>query len=250
MVLSRFAWVLTVFVCGAILQPAPAVYGQTPIPREKPKAPAPSTAPAPAEPAATEQDEAAALEASHQACLTKLKNAGIAFSQPAAVVDEQEGCGIPFPVKISAVRNGNAEIKLPGAPVLTCEFALRFSDWATNAAAPIIAGKSGAALSAIATGPGYQCRRRNRSKTGKVSEHTRGNAIDISEFVLSDGKRIGIAKRANGNRQEMRLLTTLGLTACGYFSTVLGPGSNAAHDTHFHFDHQKRGKNWNYRLCE
>ncbi len=248
MVLGRIALVLTAFVSSVIFLSAHAVHGQTPIPREKPKSSAPATAPV--EPSPNAQEEAAALEASHQACLTKLKAAGIAFSQPAAVASEQEGCGIPFPVQISAVRDGNAEIKLPGTPVLTCEFALRFSAWATNAAAPIIAVTSGAALSAIATGPGYQCRRRNRSKTGKVSEHALGNAIDISEFVLSNGTRIGIAKRANGNLREKRLLTTLGLTACGYFSTVLGPGSNAAHDTHFHFDHQKRGKDWNYRLCE
>jgi len=38
--------------------------------------------------------------------------------------------------------------------------------------------------------------------------------------------------------------------ACGYFTTVLGPGANPAHDHHFHFDFKKRGKSYNYRICE
>jgi hypothetical protein len=39
-------------------------------------------------------------------------------------------------------------------------------------------------------------------------------------------------------------------TACGYFTTVLGPGSNLAHATHYHFDLGVHGKSGNYRICE
>jgi hypothetical protein len=38
--------------------------------------------------------------------------------------------------------------------------------------------------------------------------------------------------------------------ACGYFTTVLGPGANAAHASHFHFDLAMRGKNGDHRICE
>jgi hypothetical protein len=31
---------------------------------------------------------------------------------------------------------------------------------------------------------------------------------------------------------------------------VLGPGSNAAHESHFHFDLGKHGNSGNYRICE
>ena len=179
-----------------------------------------------------------------------LKDAGVTFSQPSPVVGEQEGCGIAFPVKLSSVRAGKVEVKLPGAPVLNCAFALRLSRWVAGSAAPIIAYQTGSTLKAVATGPGYQCRRRNRSKTGKLSEHAVGNAIDITGFIAGDGARFAVEKRASGTKAEKQLLTALSTTGCGYFSTVLGPGSNAAHDTHFHFDHAKRGKNWNYRLCE
>jgi hypothetical protein len=39
-------------------------------------------------------------------------------------------------------------------------------------------------------------------------------------------------------------------SACGYFTTVLGPGSNEAHKNHFHFDLALHGRSDNYRICE
>ncbi len=39
-------------------------------------------------------------------------------------------------------------------------------------------------------------------------------------------------------------------SACEYFTTVLGPGANAAHEKHLHFDLAKRGKTGTYRICE
>ena len=42
----------------------------------------------------------------------------------------------------------------------------------------------------------------------------------------------------------------LRISACGYFTTVLGPGANAAHAEHYHFDLGLHGKSGNYRICE
>ena len=46
------------------------------------------------------------------------------------------------------------------------------------------------------------------------------------------------------------LMKTLRTTACGYFTTILGPGSNDAHKEHFHFDIGLHGASANYRICE
>ena len=46
-------------------------------------------------------------------------------------------------------------------------------------------------------------------------------------------------------RREM-----LRTSACGYFTTVLGPGSNEAHKNHLHFDLALHGKSDNYRICQ
>jgi hypothetical protein len=39
-------------------------------------------------------------------------------------------------------------------------------------------------------------------------------------------------------------------SACGYFTTVLGPGANEAHKEHFHFDLGQHGKTDNFKICE
>jgi hypothetical protein len=40
------------------------------------------------------------------------------------------------------------------------------------------------------------------------------------------------------------------MTARGYFTTVLGPGTDPAHEAHFHFDSGLHGATPNYRICE
>ena len=49
---------------------------------------------------------------------------------------------------------------------------------------------------------------------------------------------------------ESRWLMALRVSACGYFTTVLGPGANAAHAEHYHFDLGMHGKSGSYRICE
>jgi hypothetical protein len=38
--------------------------------------------------------------------------------------------------------------------------------------------------------------------------------------------------------------------ACGWFTTVLGPGSDAFHANHMHLDIEKHGPSGSYRICE
>jgi hypothetical protein len=68
----------------------------------------------------------------------------------------------------------------------------------------------------------------------KISEHGKGRAIDISAFVLSDGKVLTVAEDYG------RLLKRIYKAGCGYFRTTLGPGSDGYHEDHFHFDTSAR----------
>ncbi len=52
----------------------------------------------------------------------------------------------------------------------------------------------------------------------------------------------------NGSDMTTAFQRTARASACLYFSTVLGPGSNAAHDDHLHLDVKQRGGG--YRLCQ
>jgi hypothetical protein len=49
---------------------------------------------------------------------------------------------------------------------------------------------------------------------------------------------------------EAAFLAAVRTTACGYFLTVLGPGSDAAHAEHLHVDLGLHGRTANYRICE
>jgi hypothetical protein len=40
------------------------------------------------------------------------------------------------------------------------------------------------------------------------------------------------------------------MAACGWFTTILGPGSDPAHADHLHVDIQQHGSSDRYRICQ
>lgn len=166
---------------------------------------------------------------------------GAKFTVPAVNVDSGK-CYVRNPVNLRSVNAQDNSIKLPEAPLFNCKFALQFSKWLSEAGAPILAAQLDAPLDTISTGPGFECRGRNGDGSAKISEHGFGNAVDITTLRMRDGKVVNVA----GNT----LFDGFRTSACGYFTTVLGPGSNSAHEKHFHFDLGLHGKSGNYRICE
>ena len=78
----------------------------------------------------------------------------------------------------------------------------------------------------------------------KLSEHATGNAIDLDELTLTNGKNLVLTDTSvdNGLRAE------LARSACQWFTTVLGPGSDEYHENNIHLDLlQRRG---GYRICQ
>lgn len=84
------------------------------------------------------------------------------------------------------------------------------------------------------------CRRVGGGDEGRWSEHAPGNAIDISAFVLADGRRISVLADWEGPGDAAAFLHVVRDRACRSFATVLSPDYNAAHADHFHLD-QARG---------
>jgi hypothetical protein len=81
----------------------------------------------------------------------------------------------------------------------------------------------------------YSC----RASTGRhdqLSEHAYGLAIDISGFRLSDGTSVSVERDWARSGPKSAFLHHLAHAACGYFSVVLTPDSNADHFDHFHLD--------------
>lgn len=199
----------------------------------------------PAQPASPESAPPSAGDAACRAELTRL---GVDFSDGQDRITGTT-CSVIDPVALKSIKSAIGVVSLPGNPVLACPFAKQFAIWVADIAAPVVAAHRGAKLEALSTGPGFQCRGRVGEASAKMSEHASGNAVDI-DAVIAGGKRIEIAEVAAVDSPARRLLTALRISACGYFTTVLGPGSNAAHASHYHFDLGVHGKSANYRICE
>ena len=178
--------------------------------------------------------------------LLDAQHATYSFTSPVAEGD----CAIPLPVRLRSLAIGADDVPFSGKPVLDCRLAVRLADWIGNVVAPLARHHLGSGLAAIETGPGYVCRNRNNEAAGKLSEHAKGNALDIFAFALSDGRRVAVRPADLPVPAVAAFLAAVRTTACGYFLTVLGPGSDAAHAEHLHLDLGPHGRSANYRICE
>lgn len=116
-----------------------------------------------------------------------------------------------------------------------CQVASTFGDWARfgvdRAARQIL----GSPLARIETMGSYSCR--NVAGSNRRSAHATAGAIDVSAFVLEDGRRISLTEDWNGGTAaEREFLRVVHKSACKRFGTVLGPEYNRAHADHFHLE--------------
>ncbi|NEI71486.1 extensin [Rhizobium lusitanum] len=186
---------------------------------------------------ASESDE------EHQACLKELAAMGATFKE-AARIDDGNGCGIDKPIALASPLPG-MELKPEGK--MRCEAALALAQWMKESVIPSAAALDNGKIVTINQASTYVCRLRNNATIGKISEHARGNAIDIASFTFENGKRIGIEPRREDPTLTGAFQRAASASACLYFTTVLDPESDAAHETHFHLDVIER--NGGFRYC-
>lgn len=192
-------------------------------------------------------DAAAESIMSPAACREQLDARHVDFSFTPAVAEGD--CAIPLPVQLRSLAIGADDIPFSGQPVLDCRLAERLADWVGNVVAPLARHHLGSGLAAVETGPGYVCRNRNNEASGKLSEHAKGNALDIFAFGLADGRHVAVRPADQPVPAVTDFLAAVRVTACGYFLTVLGPGSDA-HAEHLHVDLGLHGRSASYRICE
>lgn len=181
-------------------------------------------------------------------CLASLRAAG-AVAEPAPAPDP--GCAIEEPVRLTGLADPTEPgrtLALPDRPVVACRFALAFFGWAGGVAGPVLKAGRSAGLKAIRTGPGFECRGRNRQAGAKLSAHGTGLALDIAGFEFADGTSFAIGGRHEPATEAA--MATIRTAACGWFTTVLGPGSDPFHADHLHLDVMLHGSSDRYRICQ
>ncbi len=141
----------------------------------------------------------------------------------APITSRVQGCGIEAPVRVTQVDG----IRLTTPATIDCATATALKTWINSGMRPAFRRPEVVELRVAAS---YICRPRNNVRGAKVSEHGRGKAIDISGFILSDGRELSV--QGDYNRQMRQAHRA----ACGIFGTTLGPGSDGYHEDHLHFD--------------
>lgn len=219
--------------------PTDSPAGEKPADDKKPEQKTSEPAEAPPPPIMTEDP------AAYSQCLKDLTAAGVTFVEKPQI-DDGDGCGIDKPVEVSSILPG---VTLSPKATLRCEAALELSKWVQTVVLPAAeqALPDKGKLTSVNQASSYICRKRNSQSTGKISEHARGNAIDIAALSFEKGKvDMTIAEEKNPTMSGA-FQRTLNASACLYFTTVLAPGSDETHMDHMHLDLIKR--NNDARFC-
>ena len=182
----------------------------------------------------------AVMPADEVDCRSDLKKLGVQYQDLPSIQDGPT-CGIDYPVKVSAI--GSVQMK-PAATV-TCAMAASFAAWTKRDLVPAARLRYFSGVKTIHQGSSYSCRKIAGTRT--LSEHGKGNALDIMRIELNSGRDIDVEKPGLFAFRTRGFLNTIRADGCSYFNTVLGPGYNYDHRNHFHFDIKQRRNG--YRAC-
>jgi len=158
------------------------------------------------------------------------------YIQPAGhEIDGPSICGMTRPLRVTALLGG--KVMFNATQTLDCPMVAELEAWLTQVAQPAAEARFGQPIAQIDSMGSYNCRGMNNAPGAKLSEHSFGNALDLGGFVLADGRKITVVHDwTRGDLQTQAFLRDLHAGACGHFTTVLGPGSNAFHYNHIHVD--------------
>jgi hypothetical protein len=205
--------------------------------------PLPRPRPAPPATAAPTEEPSTPEAAPPTACRLRL-TAALATAPSLPPVTGPGECGAPDVVRLEAVvLPDQSRVAIAPPAILRCTMAEAIVSWVREEAAPR-ALDLGSPLRTLANLASFDCRGRNRIVGAKLSEHGKGNALDIHLLKLADGRVLGLTdpQIPKDFREGLRQ------SVCARFTTVLGPGSDGYHEDHVHVDLAERRNG--YRLCE
>lgn len=175
-------------------------------------------------------------------CLAHLGQTG---AQYAPLPDRylEQGCTNLGTVQLAALHADNATLGVSNLGPVTCEVGQAFAGWARYGVDRAARQILGSGLHSIETFGSYSCR--NVAGTNRRSGHATGAAIDVSGFVLDDGRRVMVQSAwFGGSAEEREFLRVVQHSACKRFATVLSPDYNAAHHDHLHVEGVSSGSSY------
>jgi hypothetical protein len=200
-----------------------------PVPRERPPVP-------------EGQTSAPKIESERSPCQLQLSE--IAEFKPLSPITGPGECKATDVVNVNAVLlPDNHRVVFSPVVTLQCSMAEVVTHWIRDDVAPTL-DALGMSLRGVETLESFGCRSFNGISGAHLSEHGHANALDIRSLKLANGTVIELTN-ATVSKQ---LREQLRQTACTRFSTVLGNGADAYHESHVHIDLMQRSNN--YKICQ
>ena len=185
------------------------------------------------------QKKLAALAGDPSSCFAALNQAGVEHER---LPDVGTGtCLAGQRAQIAGWASAPAPVR-PAGVAPSCAVGVALLLWQRDVVQPLARLHLGRTVRAIEHLGSYSCRSIRGSD--RPSQHSTGNAIDISAFLLSDGRRVSLVEHWDAPDGRSAFLQAVRSGSCGYFTTVLSPDYNDAHADHFHFDQAKRPGGW------
>ena len=170
----------------------------------------------------------------------QLRLAELAAFKPKPPILGPGECGATDVVELSAVHlPDKGRVVFSPSATLRCSIAEAVAHWLRDDVGPAIAAV-GAPLRDVEVFGSFECRSFNGISGAHLSEHGHANALDIRSFKLADGTVVELTKPTTSRSLREKLRQT----ACARFSTVLGNGADAFHESHVHIDLMERTRTY------
>ena len=157
-------------------------------------------------------------------------------------------CGAEQPFELAAADGGR--VALRPAALLRCPMIPQVNRWVSTSIEPAALRLYGVPLAELKIAGSYACRPINHAFGASLSEHGHANALDVSGFVLADGRSISVKKGWRGDYRDRAFLRAVQAGACENFTTVLSPDYDSNHHDHLHVDLARRGSDGLRAVCK
>lgn len=183
-----------------------------------------------------------------RACLA----AGVVRESPFVRVRDSLGgpgvCGALHPFTVTAAAQGLVQLR--PAALVRCAMVPAIDRWVERVVVPASHHHFRLQVVELRLAASYACRPMNNVDGASLSEHGHANAIDVSGFVLADGRIVNVKSGWWGGLAERNFLREVHAGACGLFTTVLGPAHDLNHRDHVHLDLARHGRDGEGRICK
>ncbi len=115
---------------------------------------------------------------------------------------QREGiCGAPAPRELRSV--GASKVKIEPEATLNCRMIAGLNSWILDKVQPAAQKNFGSPVVGVVA-ESYSCRNRYGLARAPISEHALMDAIDVSAFVLEDGKIIRVSRNWGPTAEELK----------------------------------------------